>query len=217
MTTTLKRNMEVFICMSAIIAVSGFSVWRVNRANSGQLSNVIVAGYTAPTATVPVVSTPAQKIDMASQPTPDGKKKLLMEATHKKDISTYVFTTSDGSGDNIQPLFTTTIQASASATAGLNIPFNTWSPDNKYLFIQTSDGNAWVFNATGEEIVPGQLYFDVRDLFNAAEKKDIYEVTTGWASPTLLIINTRAPDNTKGSSYWFEVPSKAIIQLSSSF
>lgn len=217
MTTTLKRNIEVFLCISAIIAVSGFSIWQVNRANSGQLSNVIVAGYTAPAATAPVTSTPAPKIDMASQPTPDGKKKLLMEATHKKDTSTYVFTTSDGSGGNIQPLFTTTIQASASATAGLNIPFNTWSPDNKYVFIQKNDGNAWVFNATGEEIVPGQKYLDVKDLFNAAGKKDTYKETTGWASPTLLIINTLAPDNTKGSSYWFEVPSKAIIQLSSSF
>lgn len=217
MTTTLKRNMEVFICMSAIIAVSGFSVWRVNHANSGQLSNVIVAGYTAPTATVPIVSTTAPKIDMASQPTPDGKKKLLMEATHKKDISTYVFTTSDGSGDNIQPLFTTTIQASASATAGLNIPFNTWSPDNKYLFIQTNDGNAWVFNATGKEIIPGQRYLDVKNLFDAAGKKETYHETTGWASPTLLIINTTTPDGAKGNSYWFEVPSKAIIQLSSSF
>lgn len=209
-------RIEIFICICALIAVSGYSVLRVKYSNSGHLSRVIIAGETLRT-TLPVVTNPIVKVDTASQPTPDGKKKLLMEATHKKDTSTYVFTTSDGSGGNIEPLFTTTVQASASATEGLNIPFNTWSPDNKYLFIQTNDGDAWVFNATGEEIVTGQRYFDVRDLFNAAGKKDTYKVTTGWASETLLIVNTLAPDKTKGSSYWFEVPSKAIIQLSSQF
>lgn len=214
MTTKQKVGIDILICVSAIILVSGYSVWRVKR--SDQLSKVIVAGNTV-RATVPVVSNPVLQTDIASQPTPDGKKKLLMEATHKKDTSTYVFTTTDGSGGNLQPLFSKTVQASASASEGMSIPFNSWSPDNKYLFIQKNDGDAMVFKATGEEIVPGQLYFDVRDLFSAAGRKDTYEVTTGWASPTLLIVNTTTPDNTKGSSYWFEVPSKAIIQLSSQF
>lgn len=216
MTTTLKRDMEVFICLSAIIAVSGFSLWRVNRTNSGQLSNVIVAGYAAP-ATVPVVSNPVLKTDTASQPTPDGTKKVVMKTTHNTNSLHYVFTTTDGLGGNIQPLFEETVQASMSATEGMNIPFNAWSPDNKYVFIQKNDGDALVFNGTLEEIVPGQRYLDVKDIFSAGEKKDTYHETTGWASPTFLIINTTAPDMTKGNSYWFEVPSKAIIQLSSSF
>lgn len=209
--------MEVFICMSAIIAVSGFSVWRVNRANSGQLSNVIVAGYTTPAATVPVVSNPVIKTDTTSQPTPDGTKKVVMNTTHTTNTLHYVFTTTNGSGGNIQPLFEETVQTSMSATEGMSIPFNAWSPDDKYVFIQKNDGDALVFNGAREEIVPGQRYLDVKNLFNAAGKKDTYQETTGWASPTLLIVNTTSPDGTKGSSYWFEVPSKAIIQLSSSF
>ncbi|MEK7140972.1 MAG: hypothetical protein AAB800_00320 [Patescibacteria group bacterium] len=216
MTITRTLKTELYICSFILIVFTGFSLWRAKNANPDHLSKVIIAGETVRT-DIPVVTNPILKVDTASQPTPDGKKKLLMEATHKKDNSTYVFTTSDGSGGNIQPLFTTTVQASASASEGLSIPFNTWSPDNKYLFIQKNDGNAWVFNATGEEIIPGQRYFDVKDLFSAAGRKDTYEVTTGWASPTLLIVNTRTPDDTKGSSYWFEVPSKAIIQLSSQF
>lgn len=214
MTTKQKVGIDVLICFSAIILVSGYSLWRVKR--SDQLSKVIVAGNTVRT-TVPVVSNPVLQTDIASQPTPDGKKKLLMEATHKKDTSTYVFTTTDGSGGNLQPLFSKTVQASASASEGMSIPFNSWSPDNKYLFIQKNDGDALVFKATGEEIVPGQLYFDVRDLFSAAGRKDTYHETTGWASPSLLIVNTSTPDNAKGNSYWFEIPSKAIIQLSTSF
>lgn len=216
MSITRILKTELYICILILIVFTGFSLWRAKNSNMPHLSKVIVAGETVHT-TLPVVTNPILKVDTSSQPTPDGKKKLLMEATHKKDISTYVFTTSDGSGGNREPLFTTTVQASASATEGLHIPFNTWSPDNKYLFIQKNDGDALVFKATGDEIVSGQHYFDVRKLFNAAGKKDTYEVTTGWASPTLLIINTLAPDKTKGSSYWFEVPSKAIIQLSSSF
>ncbi|MDP1721833.1 MAG: hypothetical protein Q8L37_01350 [Candidatus Gottesmanbacteria bacterium] len=217
MTTKHKIVIDVFICISAIILVSGYSVWRVNHSNSGQLSKVIVAGNTIRT-TVPIVPDPVSRIDTASQPTPDGTKKIVMEATHNNNGTlTYIFTSTDGSGNNVQPLFDAVVQASASASEGMNVPFNAWSPDNKYVFIQKNDGNALVFKATGEEIIPGQYYLDVKDVFNASGKKDTYHETTGWASPTLLIVNTFAPDNTKGSSYWFEVPSKAIIQLSSSF
>ncbi len=217
MKTTLRGNVEVFICASVVIAVGILSLWQVNRTNSGQLSHVIVAGYAAPATTVPIVSNPVLKTDTASQPTPDGTKKVVMKTTHNTNSLHYVFTTTDGSGGNVQPLFEETIQASVSATEGMNIPFNSWSPDNKYVFIQKNDGDALVYKVTGEDIIPGQRYLDIKNLFDAAGKKDTYKETTGWASPTLLIINTLSPDNTKGSSYWFEVPSKAIIQLSSSF
>jgi len=110
-------------------------------------------------------------------------------------------------------LYTVTVPASE----GMSIPFNTWSPDDKYVFIQKNNGDALVFSATGEDISEGQKYIGIKDIFNGTERADYYHETTGWASPTLLIVNTVRADNKKGSSYWFEIPSKAIIQLSSQF
>lgn len=217
MTVAKKIDIEVIICISALIAVSSFSVLRAKNFGAGQLSRAIIASNILNT-TVPVVTNPVLQVDTASQPTPDGKKKLVMEATHNRRNSvTYVFTTTDGSGGSLAPLFTTTVQASQSASEALSIPFNAWSPDNKYVFIQKNDGDALVFKATGEEIIPGHQYFDVRDLFTVTPRKDTYHETTGWASETLLIINTISENGTKGSSYWLEIPSKAVIQLSSQF
>lgn len=159
-------------------------------------------------------ATRVPQTETSSQSSPDGKKILVLTTTHNSDGTlTHVFTTTDGDGGNKYDVYTATVPVAEE----MSIPFNTWSPDDKYLFVLKHDGDALVFRATGEEIVEGQLYLDVGDLFSASNKKDAYHETTGWASPTLLIVNTVREDGTKGSSYWFEVPSKAIIQLSSQF
>ena len=210
MKLTWKTDVEILAGVLLVAVASSFFVWHgANNSQPIQLSNPIVADAQTEgnDTNIPL------QVDNASQITPDGTKKLVMKTTYNKDGSLfYVFTTTDGSGENEQPLYATT-----SASANFRLPFNAWSPDNKYVFIEKTNGDALVFDASGEDIVEGQKYLDVENLFIAAGKKDMYKVTTGWASPTLLIINTTTPENKKGSSYWFEVPSKAIIQLSSEF
>ncbi len=119
----------------------------------------------------------------------------------------------DGSSTNEYALYTAKVQN----PDNLSIPFNTWSPDNKYLFIQKNENGALVFKASGESITSDQTFFDVGDIFKDKVKNVVPKVVTGWASLTLLIVNTVKEDHTKGPSYWFEVPSQAIIQLSSQF
>ena len=61
----------------------------------------------------------------------------------------YSFYTSDGSGINEQFIFDKTLDK----TRYMTIPFNTWSPDNKYLFILHNIGDlheALVFRADGQ-------------------------------------------------------------------
>ena len=214
---TIKHQIEIetisFIAVAAFLGI--FFAWRSNQISRQQphLAIPIVAENKTQTVIVPN-SNPILKIDTASQISPDGTKKLIMKTTHNANGTfTYVFTTTDGSGANNQQLYTTIVKGSEN----MSIPFNTWSPDNQYLFIQKNGNNVLVFKASGEPIASGQAYFDVPDLFNAQVKKDIFSRATGWASPTLLIINTTTQDNTKGSSYWFEVPTKAIIQLATQF
>lgn len=162
----------------------------------------------------PITSKNAEKF---SQISPDGAKILTMTVTRNKDDSkTYAFATSDSASTNQQSIYSKTLLG----TGNMSIPFNTWSPDNNYVFLQqngATTSGAIVMKADGQPLVEGEQFFDVISLFTAKNTGNSYQETTGWASETLLIVNTKQQDGSKGPSYWFEVPSKAIIQLSTQF
>lgn len=207
---TRRQQIKLGAVSFIIIAIflSSYFVWRSNQ----NFQNESLAS--TPQKIIAPVVNPILKIETASQTSPDGTKNLKMKKIPDSDGSyAFIFTIMDGSSANEHALYTAKVQN----PDNLSIPFNTWSPDNKYLFIQKKENGALVFKATGEPITSGQTFFDVGDLFTDKVKKVIPKVVTGWASPTLLIVNTVKEDNTKGPSYWFEVPSQAIIQLSSQF
>lgn len=213
MILTKKLEIESLIGI-ALIAVFSFFIVRSNALTptETQLSVSINAAGNA-FSIVPVIN-PKLQINTATQPSPDGTKKVILTTTNNKnDTLTYLLKTADSTGGNQHILFSTT----SATLKGLNVPFNSWSPDDKYVFIQKSGGEALVFKASGEEIITGQQYIDVEKIFDTTPRNEYYHETTGWASSTLLIVNSVTKDNIKGSSYWFEVPSKAIIQLSSQF
>ena len=214
---TIRHQIELETISFVILAafISSFFVLRSNQNFQQQfhINFPIIAGNSTQNVITPI-SNPVSKVDTASQISPDGTKMLIMKTTHNIDGTlTYVISAADGSGLNEKQLYTTKVKGSEN----MSVPFNAWSPDNKYLFVHKNGNDALVFRATGEPIASGQTYFDVGDLFREQNKKDMFSEATGWASETLLIVNTVKADNTKGSSYWFEVPSKAIIQLSSEF
>src|SRR3989338_6775873 len=97
------------------------------------------------------------------------------------------------------------------------------SPDGEKKVIMKVTENSgenksiFVFKATGESLTDTEKYFDAADIFRQKGTGNNFAEATGWASETLIIINSKKPDKTKGFSYWFEVPSKAIIQLSTEF
>ena len=52
-----------------------------------------------------------------------------------------------------------------------------------------------------------------------AQKYADYKITdvTGWAAPTLLVVNTDKLDGTVGPSFWFDVASLSFTRLSTRF
>lgn len=209
----IKLESVSFILIAVFSA--SFFVWQSNHNFQQQFysDTPVIAENTFPKIVAPTLN-PILKIDTSSQISPDGTMKLNMKKTHNRDGTlTYLFTVTDGSGGNEHEVYTTKSEGSEN----LSIPFNTWSPDDKYVFIQKNESGALVFKESGEPIVNDQIYFDVGEIFGEKIKNVTPTLVTGWASETLLIINTQKEDNTKGPSYWFEVPSKAIIQLSSAF
>jgi len=219
---TIRHAIELdTLSLLAISAIAGivFAAYLNHKPNtrySFSLPVMQASQDSTPTPT-PSEAPVAPTAEVFSQVSPDGTKKLTMTVITNKDASkTYAFATSDVANTNQQSIYKITLPN----TENMGIPFNTWSPDNAYVFLQqnmaTSSG-AIVMKANGEPIVEGQQYFDVAALFNAQNTGNTYQETTGWASGTLLIINTTQTDGAKGPSYWLEIPSKAIIQLSTPF
>ena len=152
---------------------------------------------------------------ITSQVSPDGTHKLTLTTASNRNLTkTYIFATSNSDGTDSQTIYTMN-----SADDSMNIPFNTWSPDNKYVFLnlQTATGTqAIVMNADGTPLTAADQNLNVTLLFNAQNTGNNYVETTGWASNTLLIVNSTTPAGVT-QSYWFEVPTQAVIPLSSQF
>lgn len=202
-----------FLMIAAIIG--SFLVWRGNRDFQQKFlsTDSLVSANDLSQKIIPTV-TSIPKVDFASQTTPDGTKILSMTRTQNSDKTyTYIFSVEDESGDNKKQIYTVTIPVSEN----MSVPFNAWSPDNQYLFIQKNTDNALVFKANGESVTDGQLYFDIKDSFEKKVTTVVPRAITGWAANRLIIVNTLKTDSAIGPSYWFEVPSKAAIKLSSMF
>lgn len=173
----------------------------------------IVESIVSPTPT----AEPTPTVQTFSQPSPDGKKILSMKLTTNQNTNkNYTFTTSDRDGTNQNTIYTVTLPANEN----MSLPFNTWSPDDKYLFVihQTQEGlnEALVFRGDGTPLTELDQHYEVSATFKAKGITNTYNETTGWASETLLIVNTTTPSGSI-QSYWFEIPSKAIIPLSTQF
>lgn len=202
----------VSILCLAIVGITNYAVTQRSnvQANYFTTSSLAVAPTVSPT---PRLLAPSPLEITTTQPSPDGTKMLSMNTMRTTSgASECIFTTMDNTKENKKQIYKELLPCEA-----FTIPFNAWSPDNSYLFIQKKSGEVLVFTRTGETITPTEQFMNVKDIFSQTERKDRYDVVTGWASPTLLIVNTVTPDGAKGSSYWFEIPSKAIIQLSGDF
>ena len=209
---TLKRKIEIEAIFLIGIAVIVGIFFAVYRSNYKQQFNVSLK-----TPQMPVVKTTLTKVTVSSQISPDGTKEVVMKITQNPDnTETYNFSVVDV-GSSIETHIYTWILDPAKS---MLIPFNTWSSDDQYFFVQQNTGSTksvFVFKTDGSPFANGSNYLDVTDLFIKANTGNNFDEATGWASGTLIIINTVNTDGTKGPSYWFEVPSQAVIQLSTEF
>ncbi len=207
-TTRLKLEIEG---ISIIAFAALLSMLFVVQGNKNRQQVRIVTPLV--TQTEPTV-TPTPAVNRVMQISPDGTKNVVMKTTRNKDATlTYAFSVANGAGEKENLIYTETLPALQS----MSIPFNTWSPDDKYFFIKRGDSDFMVFKESGEPFADGQQFLDVTDLFKQRKTGNNLSEATGWASETLIIINTTVEANAKGPSYWFEIPSKAIIQLATEF
>lgn len=156
---------------------------------------------------------PSQTLPLAVH-SGDGTAQLIMRKASQKDGSIlYSFFAADGSGKIQRTLFTKNIPTSDT----MIIPANTWSPDNKYVFLRENNSNSFnifVFKASGETFADKEQYLDLTALFEKRNLPYIVADVTGWDSETLLHVHTTAKEkNSRGPSYWFDVTDRAFLQL----
>lgn len=179
--------------------------------------NPIVYNNPASTSNV-AIPTPTPTINNLQVKSSDGKLILTMQSKNLNSMITYSFFVSSNSAIPEKPIFTKTVKA----TTIMTIPGNSWSTDDKYFYLQEDNQgllSIYLFKATGEPFADGESYYDVTARFAKLGSLYTFLEATGWASETLLVINTvnTSDPKTRGVSYWFEVPSTNFIPLGTKF
>lgn len=203
------------ITVISIGIVSGFLF--VNYGNKVRNTFLASATYT-PTTPTPTIL-PSAKEEVISSDSPDGKKKLTLKKIREGSLTAYSVFTSD-IPEVASPSEVLIYEATIDSSQRLSIPYNTWSPDDAYVFLQ-EDSQAgrdyYVFSSTGGSFANGEQYLHIRDLFTKGRPEFTLTEVTGWAAPYLLIVNTITTDGTEGPSFWFDLSSQSFIQLSTRF
>jgi len=190
----LPTKILILACL-IVIVISVFAV-----ANPGKNSS-------APTLPV-FASNPTPNPSQATMvSSPDGTATLTMR--EKKSEGNVIYTVTLSDKDGIQKeIFIKTLPQGAS----LSIPFNTFSPDNKYVFLkEVNSGQTDYF------VIAPSGALDISGPFR--EKYPDYEIAdvTGWGGINLVVVNAEKKSGGRGPSFWFDVGSKSFIQLSHSF
>jgi len=141
---------------------------------------------------------------------PDGTKTLVMKVVKGKTQTDYsIFT------GGIE-IFKKTVDNSIA----YSVPANTWSPDNKYVFLKETGSAGTKFFALSPIVDYTQQddkTANITDIFATKYPGMIITDATGWGGVNLIVFNTLKEDGGKGNSFWFEMPSQAVIQLANRF
>ena len=158
-------------------------------------------------AATPPIITPIQVETVSVMDSPEGSKTLTI------DGSLFVSSNPDGQKINI-------FKKEEIGALKLEIPYNTWSPDNVYIFLKlkTSPVDDYLVFQSSGDLFPNNLpYVSIQELFKINVPDYTIEDVTGWAAPNLLIVNTKANESDEKVSFWFDVPSQSFIQLGTYF
>ena len=216
--TIQKCDMNILISAVKIISVimlaaSLVLIMSIQRRNEVNISHssppIPVAAIVSPTLV------PAPKVLISQMDSPEGRKTLAVERVESTGLplhSIVVTSKSDGVSHKI---------LNADATYhNLTIPFNTWSPDTAYFFLKettVSSTDYLVFQSSGDLFSNTARSLSVQKLFREKVEGYIIEDVTGWADPTLLVVNTKEIAGDNKISFWFDVLSQTFIQLGTYF
>ena len=148
---------------------------------------------------------------------PNGKMDLVVKEEKSGDSMIDTFSVSDASGGPQTQIYSETLPQGTAIT----IPYNTFSPDNKYIFLKRTNSSGFVYFALrtdGKPIIGSEQTVDFVSLFREKYSAQ-YSVTdvTGWGGMTLIVLNVNKADGSLGPSFWYDVTSNSFIPLATRF
>jgi hypothetical protein len=207
---TIRYGLEIFFFITLATATLLFVMVRNYSYKNKAIFSVSIPPEVTP---IPVL-TPAEP-HISIMDSPDGSKTLTLENNDNKGISEYsLFVSSEQ--ETKQKIFGKSEEASQS----LEIPFNTWSPDNIYVFLKektSAQDNYLVFKSSGALFADGMQYVSIQELFKKKVPNYIIMDVTGWADNTLLIINAESQDDNGKVSFWFDIVNQSFMRLGTYF
>lgn len=226
----------VFLCVIALVGWITGAWYQLQKDNSaqlqaseainiGRLSNLFTANRrlstTISTSDTSSTLQPLKLIQETSQISPDGQKQLIMTVNDSKyTLAVEVLGPEEERADP-KDIYTGTV----SPNEELRIPFNTWSPDNQFFFIEktTSDRTDFLlFTVSGEPISGEEIaddpFVNITSLYAKNDYVNSLANVTGWAAKSFLLVQTLNSDSGESTpSMWFDVYNLKFIQLSSIF
>ena len=145
----------------------------------------------------------------------DGKINLEMKQQKNTDTITWTLTAKKD-----EEAANTIWWQTLAADNMISIPFNTVSPDNKYMFLKQSgpDKNRYlVLTTSGKSLNSGAQTVEFAELFETKHPEYIITEVTGWGGMNLIVFNTDKVTGGIGPSFWFDLSGKSFILLSNRF
>lgn len=148
---------------------------------------------------------------------PNGKMTLIVREEKTKNGMVDVFSIQDQKTMQNVQIYSETLAEGAE----ISVPYNTFSPDNKYIFLKKTGPSSvsyFVLKTDGSSFAKGEKTIDFLSLFNQ-KYPDTHTVTdvTGWGGVNLIVVNTDKSDGGISHSFWYDVSSNSFIQLSNRF
>ncbi len=145
----------------------------------------------------------------------DGEIDLEMNQTKSADTITWTLTASEAQ-EAAKNIWWQTLPQDTT----ISIPFNTVSPDNKYLFLKQTEPDKTsylVLTVSGEPIISETQTIEFAELFESEYPEYIITEVTGWGGINLIVFNTDKAEGGIGPSFWYDVASRSFIRLSNRF
>lgn len=199
-----QSKIIILVCLVISVAVVFFG-FRVKTRPSSEVS-------VSPPPVVPEV----QASQLTTVGSPDGKMSLTMKQKNGEGVTTYTFLITNEVNNDQKEIYTKTVSSGTAMT----IPNNTFSSDNKYVFFKERSlgaTNYLILTTSGAPVSKDTQILDFSSMFTAKYQDYVITDATGWAGPTLVVINTDKSEGGTGPSFWFDVASKSFILLSNRF
>jgi len=217
-----RINIKIYLLALLLLSITILSFVAVISKKSKNTAQIMIpkllqlVASPIPTPIPSPSPTPSPKTQTKSQVSADGKVELIINSRHTPEKqSIYSFYVKAKDEVNKKLIFSQTVDQQTD----IDIPFNTFAPDNKYFFVnqQTPNTNHFLVFKTSGEKFKEDLYLDITTFYLQKEIANQLVDVTGWAAPGLLILTTKQADDTQGQSYWFDVSNHSFIPLSTRF